>query len=184
MDENQNLTGTTNELTTAAALEYEGFTAKNFSQVIIQPDGSSVVKIYYDRNLCEVTLYDGETAYRTMRGRYGAAFPTVNTPIKTGYTFNGWTPSLPSTYTTQTEYHMNWSPRTDIVYKVEHYQQNLDPSTGYTKLTRDNQTLTGTTGTLTQAEANEYEGFTVLEFDQVPIAGDGSTVVKIYYDRN
>ncbi len=37
---------------------------------------------------------------------------------------------------------------------------------------------------MTAAVAKSYEGFTAKDVVQQTIAGDGSTVVKIYYDRN
>ncbi|MDD2297961.1 MAG: InlB B-repeat-containing protein, partial [Sphaerochaetaceae bacterium] len=43
-------TGTTGEQTAAQAKDYTGFTAKEFSQVVIAADGNTVVKIYYERN--------------------------------------------------------------------------------------------------------------------------------------
>lgn len=67
-------------------------------------------------------------------------------------------------------------------YKVEHYQQNVRDS-GYTKAAADTQTLEGTVGELTKAEANTYSGFTAQAVAQKKIESDGSTTVSIYYDR-
>ena len=69
---------------------------------------------------------------------------------------------------------------TDTPYLVEHYQQNIN-DTEYTLVDTDN--LTGTTDTNTNAESNTYTGFEAVAFEQVNINGDGSTVVKIYYNR-
>ena len=46
------------------------------------------------------------------------------------------------------------------------------------------ETLSGTTDTLTEAAAKTVAGFTAQSFQQKNIAGDGSTVVDIYYNRN
>ena len=46
------------------------------------------------------------------------------------------------------------------------------------------ETLSGTTDTLTAAAAKTVAGFTAQSFQQKNIAGDGSTVVDIYYNRN
>ena len=71
----------------------------------------------------------------------------------------------------------------DTKYTVEHYLQNLDGET-YTIDSTATETKTGTTGAQTAAVAKTYLGFTAQEFNQEVIAGDGSTVVRIYYDRN
>lgn len=42
----------------------------------------------------------------------------------------------------------------------------------------------GATGQPTAAESKSYPGFTVQGFDQQTVNGDGSTVVKVYYNRN
>ena len=67
-------------------------------------------------------------------------------------------------------------------YKVEHYQQNID-NVEYTLVEADTETKTGTTDEETSEEAKTYEGFTAKTVEQVEIAADGSSVVKIYYDR-
>ena len=66
-------------------------------------------------------------------------------------------------------------------YKVKHYQQNLEDD-GYTLVSDDTETLYGKGATA--AVAKTYTGFNALAFEQTEIAEDGTTVVKIYYDRN
>ena len=73
-----------------------------------------------------------------------------------------------------------WAAGTGTAYKVEHWQQNVaDDSYTLAK----NEPMTGTTGEETAAKAEETDGFTAKEFAQAKIVADGSTVVKIYYDR-
>lgn len=116
-----------------------------------------------------------------------------------GYGFSGWT--LPEGVTVATGYTASSNPirihaiaadktitanfvaRTDINYTVKHWQQNVADD-NYTEITADQETLQGTTATLTAATAKTYTGFTAQPIDQVAIAGDGSTVVNVYYDRN
>lgn len=76
----------------------------------------------------------------------------------------------------------NFAARTDINYTVRHFQQNIADN-NYTEVTADAQTLHGTTATATNAVAKNYTGFTAQAFEQGIVAGDGSTVVEIYYDR-
>ena len=74
----------------------------------------------------------------------------------------------------------SFTAATDTAYKVEHYQQNLADNE-YTLKDTDN--LNGTTGENTNAAAKPYPGFTAKDFTQQAIAANGSTVIKIYYDR-
>ena len=71
---------------------------------------------------------------------------------------------------------------TDTLYTVQHWLQNTTDD-DYTHDTGADQTLTGTTGDTTAAVAKTYAGFTALAITQGTIAGDGSTVVNVYYDR-
>lgn len=116
-----------------------------------------------------------------------------------GYAFNGWT--LPDGVTAATGYTAasnpirihaiaadktitaNFVARNDINYTVKHWQQNIADD-DYTEVTADQETLQGTTATPTAAAAKSYTGFTALPITQETIAGDGTTVVNIYYNRN
>lgn len=69
-----------------------------------------------------------------------------------------------------------------VNYRVEYYQQNIADDE-YTVLLNETKTLSGTEGELTDAEEKTYGGFEILPFAQKEIAGDGSTVVKIFYNR-
>ncbi|MBQ2520055.1 MAG: hypothetical protein II540_02060, partial [Paludibacteraceae bacterium] len=116
-----------------------------------------------------------------------------------GYSFSGWT--LPEGVTAADGYTVTSNPirihaiaadktitadfvaRTDINYTIKHYQQNLADG-NYTEIAADQETLQGTTATLTAATAKSYTGFTAQPFSQETIAGEGTTVVNIYYNRN
>ena len=118
------------------------------------------------------------------------AFSLIN-PTKTGYTFAGWTGTglssasksvtVPAGSTGNKAYTATWTPNTDTVYKVVHLWQNVDGN-GYTDYETVN--MTGTTAAQTNAVAKTYGGFTAKSVSQTTIAADGSTVVKIQYDRN
>ncbi|MCQ5143695.1 InlB B-repeat-containing protein, partial [Enterocloster bolteae] len=66
-------------------------------------------------------------------------------------------------------------------YKVEHWLQNPNDD-GYTLKDTDN--MTGHAGTRTEAEAKDYEGFTVQSFNNVTIGNAGDITVRINYNRN
>ena len=180
-DENT-FTGTTNTTPNITPPTLDGFSVKDFNPEVIKPDGSTVIKIYYDRIYYTVKLKSAGEVYRTVSGRYGTSFPAVSNPTRLGYQFAGWEPELPETYTTTTEYVAQWTPNTNTPYKVDCYLKNLDTD-GYTKRSIYTQSLTGTTGELTEAVPLEIQGYVArMDFEQLPIAGDGSTVIAIYYD--
>ena len=77
---------------------------------------------------------------------------------------------------------------TNTQYTVEYYLQNLDDN-GYTKDENATVTSTGTTDTQATAEEKSFDGFTLNKAVEGTVAtdtikGDGSTVLKLYYDRN
>ena len=117
----------------------------------------------------------------------------ANTFTRTGYTFSGWstkaTPDESSkfykdkekiTLTEDLTLYAQWAAGTGTAYKVEHWQQNIADD-DYTLAKTE--PMTGTTGEETAAKAEETVGFTAKEFAQAKIAADGSTVIKIHYDR-
>ena len=66
-------------------------------------------------------------------------------------------------------------------YVVEHYKQSSDRE-GYFFF--EEEVLSGTVGEKTEALAKVYEHFTALDFEQKTIKENGSTVVRIFYDRD
>ncbi|BAK43670.1 InlB B-repeat-containing protein [Eggerthella sp. YY7918] len=70
-------------------------------------------------------------------------------------------------------------------YTVEHYWQNVD-NDEYSTTPHETETLSGKPYEDTEAAAKSYEGLTVSTdpIVQKEIAPEGTTVVKVYYDRN
>lgn len=97
--EKDNLRGETGAWTAAAAKSYDGFTPIEFEQKRIKADDSTVVKIFYTRNSYLLTYKDSLSAgvYASQTYKYGAAVTAIAAPTKTGYTFTGWSPSVPAT---------------------------------------------------------------------------------------
>lgn len=122
----------------------------------------------------------------------------ITATANAGYSFVNWT--IPAGVTLADEYTTSSNPvrihataanktitanfvaRNDINYTVKHWQQNLADD-NYTEVTADQETKQGTTATPTAATAKTYTGFTALPITQETIAGDGTTVVNIYYNR-
>ena len=115
-----------------------------------------------------------------------ASAPTA--PSKYGYDFDGWytdeEPSVPADFSSITSactLYAKWTPKTDTKYTVVHWWENADDD-DYSY--HDSESLTGTTEGTTAAVAKAYDGFTAQPITQQTIAGDGSTIVNVYYKRN
>ena len=137
----------------------------------------------------EVTKYtvtfdlDGVKTTQSVESGNKATEPEK--PSKTGCTFEGWFDGTAkfdfnTAITGEKTLTAKWSPATNTVYKVLHYQQNAE-NDEYTL--SDTENLTGTTGEQTAAEAKTYAHFTAGTVTQAAIAADGSTEVRIYYKR-
>lgn len=96
-NEKDNLRGETGAWTAAAAKSYDGFTPIEFEQKRIKANGSTVVEIFYTRNSYLLTYKDSLSAgvYASQTYKYGAAVTAIADPTKTGYTFTGWSPTVP-----------------------------------------------------------------------------------------
>ena len=120
-------TGTTDATTAAAAKSYTGFTAKGISQQTIAPDGSTVVDVYYNRNIINLTInLDGgrtTTALNNgvLSGRYGATVSLAD-PTKSGWRFTGWNTSggtLPTTFTEPGTYKALWTAVAGLTVTID-----------------------------------------------------------------
>lgn len=98
-----------------------------------------------------------------------------------GYTFEGVT----STHTIVATFAAN----AETPYTIKHWQESLT-QTGATKIGDKYYTLVLEkdavlpTGTLTNVVATTYEGFTAQTVEQKNVAGDGSTIIDVLYNRN
>lgn len=116
-----------------------------------------------------------------------AAAPVTN-PTLPGYSFDGWyldkeckNEANFSEITTSTTVYAGWKAA-DTTYTVIHWQENADDN-GYSYVASDEKQL-GASGAQTAARAKSYPGFTAQTITQETIAGDGSTIVNVYYKRN
>ena len=192
--ETDNLTGTTDTNTNGEPkTTYTHFTAKSFSQVNINGDGSTVLVIEYQRKSYTVTfnLDGGTPPIGSQSVLYEGTVNKPADPTKTGYTFSNWriesTPNNWTVYNFETpvekgfELKAFWTAKGDTAYTVVHHTQK-DTLDGYVE--HSQVPMTGTTGHDTEASSIAITGFEAQAFSQLPIAGDGSTVVNIYYDRS
>jgi len=94
----QSFTGTTGANVTPVVNSYQGFTSPGAQTTIINADGSTVVNYYYTRNNYTITFDTvGGTEVSPITAKYEESITPPNNPSKTGYTFSGWTPEIPST---------------------------------------------------------------------------------------
>ncbi|MCI6851779.1 MAG: InlB B-repeat-containing protein, partial [Clostridiales bacterium] len=117
---------------------------------------------------------------------------TPETPVKPGYVFEGWYMdgvADPVTSVSDTaNLTAHWSASSETNYTVIHWLENAD-DTNYTYFRSE--VKQGTTGALTEAAAipsgdSEFEDrdyYEVQDITQQTIAGDGSTIVNVYYNR-
>ena len=191
----ETVTGTTGQQTSASARTVEGFTAQTITQETIAADGSTVVKVYYDRRTITYTFNcnssqneawadPAETGIR--QGLYGTSYeaPVIE---KTGYDFVDWGTTLDGTFgSSDMTLTANWTEGT-VNYTVKYHFQPVSGSTVLTdyepNTSYPDETRTGTTGSVTAVEASSGHGYTVKPITQKTIAADGSTVVDVYFDR-
>lgn len=106
------------------------------------------------------------------------------TPTRSGYTFTGWLDAdgNPVTKVSKTAtVTARWKANSKTEYTVIHWQENANDDEYSSK---DIEKKTGATNSTTNARAKSYTGFTAQAITQKTIAGDGSTIVNVYYKRN
>lgn len=115
-----------------------------------------------------------------------AAAPETN-PTLPGYSFDRWyldkeckNAANFSKITTSTTVYAGWKAA-DTTYTVIHWQENADDN-GNSYV--ESETKQGASGKQTAATVKSYPGFTAQSITQETIAGDGSTIVNVYYKRN
>ena len=169
-------TGATDATTAAAAKSYTGFTAKGITQKTIAPDGSTVVDVYYDRNIITLTInLDGGSTTTALSGgmlsgRYGALVSLVD-PTKSGWHFTGWNTSggtLPTTFTEPGTYKALWTTVAGLTVTID----------ALSDITVNKQTE-GTTVTLT-ADA----GYTSYQWKVEGVVQEGKTSHVLQLDTS
>ena len=110
------------------------------------------------------------------------------TPTRNGYTFDGWyiDGQKVTSVSAEATVTAHWNANSKTEYTVIHWQENADDNEYSSK---DIEIKSGTTGAKTAATAKsskdeDYQGFTAQKIEQKTIAGDGSTIVNVYYKRD
>ena len=176
-----------------AKTDYTGFYSLLYdTTTTIAADGSTVVEIYYDRYYYLMNFdLDGGYGVEPIYARFGAPI-SVDTPTKPGYTFEGWTPSIPATMPADnTSYKASWKIGESgftVVFWYENANDNgysvagtytpADVKPGTEKKSGDykNQNFTG--------RDTKHFTYNAAKAETVTVKGDGSTVLNVYYTRN
>lgn len=178
--------------------EYEGcYSLLYDGDVRIAADGSTVIDIKYDRYYYLLNFdLGGGYGVEPIYARYGAPV-SVGTPAKAGYKFVGWDKELPKTVPAHNDkftatwredkagftvvfWYENADPETDGTYKysVAGTYKPADVASGTTVSSGDyeNQSFTG--------RDDAHFTYNTDKAETVTVAGDGSTVLNVYFTRN
>ena len=132
---------------------------------------------------------DGGSYVQSVFCEPGKTLTLSQVPTRSGYTFDGWYDAGGNQVTTVSEtatVTAHWTASNNTKYTVIHWLENADDNEYSSK---DIEIKSGTTGAKTAATAKsskdeDYQGFTAQKIEQKTIAGDGSTIVNVYYKRN
>ncbi len=201
--------GTATQTESIAWVDYHGFSKLEGAPSVLSGDpgvGNLVLKLYYTRNTNNVSYEYEDITGVTMPADpvdtkdyyYGETVTGATADNIPGYKFKGWVPSvstvagvLPSGGTfpmPDLDIHFVGSYEADEVdYAVKYYLQNL-AGTDYEEAVSEGYTETAKTSDKVSAKIKHFDGFHLVpdhadgNEDDI-VAGDGSTVLKVYYDR-
>ena len=191
--ESDTLIGYTHDRPQHVENDYVGFYALVYESPEIAADGSTIVRVYYDRYYYLMNFVtNGGVGAEPIYDKYGASV-TAPTPTRAGYTFNGWSPSVPSTIPVDGgTYTANWTPTTNgTTYTVLYLYENIDDA-GYTTVATKAVTATAEATVNSSAHQNDtFTGRNATFFTYnsamattITVAGDGSSFLPVYFSRN
>ena len=162
---------------------YSGFYSLLYDTTTkIAADGSTVVEIYYDRYYYLMNF--------DLDGGYGAPI-NVGTPTKPGYSFDKWEPTLPATMPAENTTHKaTWNAGTTSYTVVYWYENANDNGYSYVADQKVNAQPGISVSSDDYKDANfnnkDAKHFTYNEnkAETVTVAGDGSTILNVYFTRN
>lgn len=173
--------------------KYSGFYSLLYDTTTkIAADGSTVVEIYYDRYYYLMNFdLDGGYGVEPIYARYGAPI-SVGTPTKPGYSFNGWDPELPATMPAESATHKaTWKVGTTSYTVVYWYENANDDGYSYVadqKITDVAPGISVSSDTYKDANFNNKDAkhftYNANKAETVTVAGDGSTILNVYFTRN
>ncbi len=175
--------------------KYAGFYGLRFETPEIAADGSTVVEIYYDRDyyMMDFVLGDGAYGVDPIFARYGSAIPEIDEDaiVRPGYSFAGWDKTVPATMPAEnTVFTAKWTAQ-DVGYTVVFWYENPDDD-GYSYMAYTTATaLAGSTvssgsfrNTNFTGRDNTHFTYNADKAESKTLAGDGSTIINVYFTRN
>lgn len=173
-----------------------GFKALNFNtETPISADGSTVLKIYYDRLYYMMNFDLGDNGYgvNPIYARYETPIPQNLIPSRTGYTFTGWTPAVPATMPAENNtYTACWEAGGNANINLLFWYENANDS-GYTYVgsaTSAVEYFESKTVKPSDFQNVSFAGrdnyhfiFNSAKNDEVALNANGSTIVNIYFTR-
>ncbi|MEG0376817.1 MAG: InlB B-repeat-containing protein, partial [Raoultibacter sp.] len=193
----ENMTGTTGSFVVATSLSYAGFSLlAPLPSTQVSADGTSTLKVYYDRNQYAVYFDSAGGSYvAPISGLFGATVTAPANPTRPGYVFDGWSAAVPSIMpANDTTLTAKWKTSGTASYTLVYYLENIG-STGYDYVgTISSSAVAGSTplvpvsipGTITfpiSTSRITYNSTKTLAELPTVVSGDGTTVVNVYYDR-
>ena len=195
--ESENKTGLTGTEANAKAKSYEGFTAQPVTKKTIKGDGSTIVSVYYKRNIYKVEFFEwyGWKQYEdlTITAKYGQdiskQWPTYNRSSTWGTTRNGG-PYQVNIGTMPLGGAKFYGPKTGDRYETAYYYVEALPGEA------SDVTVSGIRYKLDHKDTSPGTGYVVTKEDQYPLTGytfndQVSTKIrskynnaKFYYTRN
>uniref|UniRef100_UPI003A8D536C InlB B-repeat-containing protein n=1 Tax=Hominenteromicrobium sp. TaxID=3073581 RepID=UPI003A8D536C len=126
---------------------------------------------------------DGGSHVQSVFCEPGKTLTLSQVPTRSGYTFDGWyiDGQKVTSVSAEATVTAHWKANSETEYTVIHWQENANDNEYSSK---DIEKKTGATNSTTDAKAKSYPGFKAQEITQKTIAGDGSTIVNVYYKRN
>ncbi len=176
-----------------AKTDYTGFYSLLYdTTTTIAADGSTVVEVYYDRYYYLMNFaLDGGYGVEPIYARFGTPI-SIGTPAKPGYEFNGWKPEIPKTMPAEnTGYQASWKPGL-ASFTVVFWYENADDD-GYSYV---GSYIPANVEPGTQHKSEDYKNqpfndrddkhftYNADKAETVTVAGDGSTVLNVYFTRN
>ena len=180
--ESENKTGMTGTEANAKAKSYEGFTAQPVTKKTIKGDGSTIVSVYYKRNVYEVRFYSyGERGSFFWPGKEPVEYPNLKITAKYGQDISKQWPIYNGSSTWSTKkyggtYQCNigtmplggtnfYGPETgDGSQTAYYYVQVLPGETGV-------ETVDGIQYKLDHTDITPGSGSTITKEDQYPLTG-------------
>ena len=192
MFETEEFEGTTDTVTNITAKSLEGFTAKEIEQSHIQGDGSTIIMVYYDRNVYSLTYkVDGEVDGEPEEYRYEESIAPRNNPEKLGYKFSGWS-EIPETMPANDvevtgNFILDETQTKELSYTVEYYKDGIkqDADTEIEKTTVH--VLESDEMTVNKEKININDKYEACVLDStltiIPEKVNSGDVIKVFYVR-